>query len=539
VNKGEAVSPKIHTPHAVVLLGGVALFFFLTPWTTITTAAEDAKSEPAPCKVHADERVRDPVTAIVAEYQRRTGSQIQVTFAAASAVDDKAAKKTTAADVLVCLQGKDETCSVSELPGAKKVAWKHPGGQPVWAAAVSKHPEAAAFARYLGGPSGHLLWSASPAGFTITTGKTHAEAFHWVVENRVKHTYPMTAMRMLRECGGIQEGICIDIGCGTGPLAVELARRSKLSIVGLDIDADMKPLFEKTVRDAGFADRARFVEGDAQQLPFPDNYADIIVSRGTLTFIPDIGKCLKEVARVLKPTGVAFLGGRYLYTPYKYKISNEKLAEIVRKSGVEGAKVITDRGQWVKILGPQAPAAARQVATGPHLLAGRFIADYAITEGDILLIGRNDGGLEQGLQKGFLEMTQLKITALYGTKEAADAAQKRIQAAGQGDRIRCRVGTVFDIPAKDNSFDVVAGVGPLLIWGDHVRGMQELHRVLRPGGAALVGGKYLYMPDWRKVPSERLRQSAAKSGISSVRVIDDMGQWVEVRKGIKDRGLRD
>lgn len=149
----------------------------------------------------------------------------------------------------------------------------------------------------------------------MTTGKTHAEAFNWVVENRVKHTYPMTALRMLRECGGIRKGICIEIGCGTGPLAVELARRSEFTMIGLDIDADMKPLYEKTVREAGFADRARFVEGDAQQLPFPDDYADVIVSRGTLTFIPDIGKCLKEVDRVLKPTGVAFLGGRYLYTP--------------------------------------------------------------------------------------------------------------------------------------------------------------------------------------------------------------------------------
>ena len=41
------------------------------------------------------------------------------------------------------------------------------------------------------------------------------------------------------------------------------------------------------------------------------------------------------------------------------------------------------------------------------------------------------------------------------------------------------------------------------------------------------------------MPSEKLRESAAKTGISSIRIIDDMGQWVEVRKGIKDRGLRD
>jgi len=204
-----------------------------------------------------------------------------------------------------------------------------------------------------------------------------------------------------------------------------------------------------------------------------------------------------------------------------------------------GLPIFTTPIPWVKIIGPQAPDAARNVATGPHLLAGRFIADYAITRGNALLIGRGDGGLEQALQRGFLEMTDLKITALYASQEAAQAAEKRTKEAGVADRVTCKVGTIFDIPLENNSFDAVIGVGPILIWGDHVKGMQEVYRVLRPGGASLVGGKYLYMPQWRKVPSEKLRDSAAKSGISSIRVIDDLGQRVEVRKGIGDRRFAD
>ena len=93
--------------------------------------------------------------------------------------------------------------------------------------------------------------------------------------------------------------------------------------------------------------------------------------------------------------------------------------------------------------------------------------------------------------------------------------------------------------AEAGEGDLVAGVGPILIWDPREKKMQEIYRVLRPGGAALVGGKYLYMPDFRKVSSETLRQAAANTGISSIRISDDMGQWVEVRKGIKDRGLRD
>jgi hypothetical protein len=46
------------------------------------------------------------------------------------------------------------------------------------------------------------------------------------------------------------------------------------------------------------------------------------------------------------------------------------------------------------------------------------------------------------------------------------------------------------------------------------------------------------MPDFRKVSSETLRNDAAKTGITSIRVSDDMGQWVEIRKGIKELSLR-
>lgn len=492
------------------------------------------------CRLLADSRLEEPIRAIVKEYSRRSGNEVLLTFLPFAEVEALVTKNQARCDVVACMATKkDEKAPVSSLNGAKKVAWKHPSGEPVWAAVVGTHPQAGELLRFLGGPTGHRLWSESTAGFTIVGGMSHAEAIDWVAKNRVKHTYPLTAARMMGECGGIREGICIDIGCGTGVLDIELAKRSALTIIGLDIDAEMKPLFDKRIGEAGFQDRIRFVAGDAQDLPFEDNYADVIVSRGTLTFIPDIGKCLKEVDRVLKPSGVAFLGGRYLYTPHEHKITTEKLRKIVADSGIAGAQVIDARGQWVKIIGPDAPRAARRSQLGPHMLANRFIADYAITEGDCLLICPNDSGLVQTLQQGFVEATDLRITAAYASKEAAEEAERRIDEAGFSERITCKVATLDDWPFGTESFDIVAGLGPVLIWGEREKKMRAIYGVLRPGGAALIGGKYLGMPDFRKVSSDTLRASAANTGISSIRVIDDMGQWVEIRKAIKDRGLRD
>ena len=164
------------------------------------------------------------------------------------------------------------------------------------------------------------------------------------------------------------------------------------------------------------------------------------------------------------------------------------------------------------------------------MLAGRCLADYGIQQGDCLLICGSDAELVQQLQRGFLETTQLTLTALYSTEEICRQAQSRIAAAGQADRVTCHVGGIDALPFREASFDLVAGVGPVLIWSRRQEAMREVYRVLRPRGVALIGGQYLQMPADRKVSNEQLQTDARETGIRSIRILRDQGQWVEIRK---------
>ena len=422
-----------------------------------------------------------------------------------------------------------EKQSSANLGGSKKLSISFKAGGVCWAMLLAGTTALWSAEERHHGDGGEADWQVRP-------GETQAEAYDRFVDQKLKLTYPATAARMLGECGAIRQGICLDLGCGSGHLDVELAKRSQLTVIGLDLDPNMKPLFEQRMREAGLDKRVTFVQGDAQKLPFPDHYADIIVSRGMLSFVPDIQQCLRDVSRVLKPTGVAFLGGRYLYAPRKYQMSAEKLKTIVAESGVAGAEVSDARGQWVKILGPQAPAAAREFVLGPQIVAHRLVADYGITQGRCLLICRGDSALERSLQQGLLDVTEFQITALYPSENLAESARARLQQAQLDRRIACEVGEVQALPFDASRFNVVASVGGVPFWPDREAAFREIHRVLRTGGAALVGGIYRSMPESRKVSSEALRQSAARTGIPSIRVFDDLGQWIEIRKPSAERG---
>jgi len=107
-----------------------------------------------------------------------------------------------------------------------------------------------------------------------------------------------------------KEGIGIDLGSGPGTLIIELCKRTKrIHWVNADINPHFFPLFFESAEQAGIEQhRISAIFADAQALPLKDNYADIIVSRGSFHFWEDKKLGFSEIYRVLKPGGAAFIG---------------------------------------------------------------------------------------------------------------------------------------------------------------------------------------------------------------------------------------
>jgi len=96
----------------------------------------------------------------------------------------------------------------------------------------------------------------------------------------------------------------LDIATGTGDLVLMMASLNPDRIVGLDISAGMLEVGKRKIKKAKLSDKIEMIVGDSEEMPFNDNTFDAItVSFGVRNFA-HLDKGIKEIARVLKPTGV-------------------------------------------------------------------------------------------------------------------------------------------------------------------------------------------------------------------------------------------
>ncbi len=93
----------------------------------------------------------------------------------------------------------------------------------------------------------------------------------------------------------------LDVACGTGNLAIPLARSGAI-VTGVDIAPNLLAQARERARAEGL--EVNFDEGDAEQLPYPDASFDAVVSMFGAMFAPRPELVASELARVLKAGGL-------------------------------------------------------------------------------------------------------------------------------------------------------------------------------------------------------------------------------------------
>src|SRR5712692_9011546 len=96
----------------------------------------------------------------------------------------------------------------------------------------------------------------------------------------------------------------LDLGCGAGTDSLVAAQMvgEHGHVTGIDMTPEMLAKARAAAAEMGPVN-VEFVEGEAEQLPFPDASFDVVISNGVIDLIPDKDAVFAEIFRVLTPGG--------------------------------------------------------------------------------------------------------------------------------------------------------------------------------------------------------------------------------------------
>jgi ubiquinone/menaquinone biosynthesis C-methylase UbiE len=139
------------------------------------------------------------------------------------------------------------------------------------------------------------------------------------------------------------DDIVVDVGCGPGAAARHAARRGA-RVTGVDPAAVMLRVARALTRSSN----VRYVEGSAEAIPLPDDFATVLWSIATVHHWRDIDEGLREVRRVLRPGG-RFVAIERLTQPDAAGIAShgwtaEQAGEFTRACANHGFRDVTIEG---------------------------------------------------------------------------------------------------------------------------------------------------------------------------------------------------
>jgi SAM-dependent methyltransferase len=123
----------------------------------------------------------------------------------------------------------------------------------------------------------------------------------WIYEGGVLSAIQRKRFALATQLLGSGHGDLLEIGYGSGVFMPELASRCE-RLYGVDVHDHTRSVTDALAAE-GVA--VRLETAAAEHLPFADDSLDAIVTVSSLEFVDDVERAVAEMARVLRPTGVA------------------------------------------------------------------------------------------------------------------------------------------------------------------------------------------------------------------------------------------
>jgi SAM-dependent methyltransferase len=190
---------------------------------------------------------------------------------------------------------------------------------------------------------------------------------------------------LVAEEAGTRPGTVLDIGCGSGSLAITVATTApECTVVGIDSWGDdweySQQQCERNARCVGVADRVTFGRQSAAALTFPEAGFDTVVS--CLTFhevrdAPDRTDVVAEALRVLKP------GGRFVFLDLFASPQHFTSVQHVRDAVTRAGGCIAQESVLHDVLPLPYPLRDRKVLGHAMLLTGMRDQNSASGVGDL------------------------------------------------------------------------------------------------------------------------------------------------------------
>jgi ubiquinone/menaquinone biosynthesis C-methylase UbiE len=123
--------------------------------------------------------------------------------------------------------------------------------------------------------------------------------------------YPYLAVQVMEHYGRSQ-GDVLELGPFSGGISTEMARLyPRLNITIAAEDDGVIDLLQKRMEGGGLDRNMKLRRSGLDHIVFADSLFDLVIFRGAYFFLDEEGKILREICRVLKEDGLAFIGGGY------------------------------------------------------------------------------------------------------------------------------------------------------------------------------------------------------------------------------------